>query len=419
MPRSMIRFLFQEKILVILITVSVLLIAWQRWGMNSTLVLNASHPWVRASAIDDHIDGGNSVCSTTISSDRWRLNYDVRPGVSWAFCGINFKLAPVAAHRGIDLSRYDTMEVFLSRMQGVSPSLQIQVKTMDSSIYKPSDGTSLKYMAATLFPSSSMDSKSIIPMGLFSVPTWWISRYRLPVDHQSPNWSDVREVEFLTTNGKVVFGTGTVEIRRIEFRGKWIRQDRLLYAILAVWFLCALGALTWRLFCSIGNEHELQNLAARDPLTGLRNRRGFDDALSALAGRQKDPQDVKIGVLMLDLDNFKKINDTLGHNAGDEVLRQVAGILENHMRRGNLCARWGGEEFLACFLHIPHDGLYRLAERIRLDIESSVEWKGFRITGSIGVAHGLLSDFDTLVKQSDKALYCAKAEGRNRVKEFR
>jgi diguanylate cyclase (GGDEF)-like protein len=158
---------------------------------------------------------------------------------------------------------------------------------------------------------------------------------------------------------------------------------------------------------------ELRSAASRDALTGLPNRRQLDLAMHATG--------VDEGALvMLDLDHFKRLNDTLGHPAGDDALVHVAALLRRETRAGDLAARVGGEEFA---LWLPATSLgcaKRLTERIRAALESSHwMWHGtpWRLTASFGVAHWgeTTRQADNLVQQADAALYAAKQAGRNQL----
>jgi diguanylate cyclase (GGDEF)-like protein len=165
----------------------------------------------------------------------------------------------------------------------------------------------------------------------------------------------------------------------------------------------------------LARERQLQELASQDPLTGILNRRGLELALQEMNIKLYQKKEQTIGVLMLDLDHFKQVNDTFGHDAGDEVLQQISRVLRAEVREGNLLSRWGGEEFILVFANIPEDRLRYVAEKIRAHIESTVRWQDRVVTASIGFALGEAARFQALVKQADLALYQAKQKGRNRV----
>jgi two-component system cell cycle response regulator len=162
-------------------------------------------------------------------------------------------------------------------------------------------------------------------------------------------------------------------------------------------------------------------LAVTDPLTGLHNRRYLDSHLVALfedavvRGRQ-------ISILLLDVDRFKSINDTYGHDAGDEVLREFALRVRAHTRGIDVVARFGGEEVVVLVPDTPLDAARVVAERIREQVESrpfAIQGaaRSVQVTVSIGVAARQVGDTSgaDLLKRADLALYRAKDEGRNRV----
>jgi len=169
------------------------------------------------------------------------------------------------------------------------------------------------------------------------------------------------------------------------------------------------------------NLDQSLELAVTDQLTGLHNRRYMDDRLKALverAGKGGEP----VSVLAIDIDHFKKINDSFGHDAGDEVLREFAVRLASNVRAIDLAVRQGGEEFLVVMPETQIEDAHRIAERIRLHVAGSP----FRILGgaeslsvtiSIGVAVTVAGELkvDPLLKRADKAMYEAKTSGRNRV----
>jgi len=162
--------------------------------------------------------------------------------------------------------------------------------------------------------------------------------------------------------------------------------------------------------------HEAEQRAVKDPLTGLRNRRELERVLSVHDNKQPP-----IATLIYaDLDHFKKLNDTLGHAAGDGALRHVARILEGAVRDKDLVARIGGEEFAIWMPHTPIESGLEVAERIRATVESTAwRWGGdaYPLTISCGVAGypDSVSTVENLRVIADAALYRAKQGGRNRV----
>ncbi|GMK40265.1 sensor domain-containing diguanylate cyclase [Paenibacillus sp. CCS19] len=159
-------------------------------------------------------------------------------------------------------------------------------------------------------------------------------------------------------------------------------------------------------------SEELSHAAHVDPLTGLMNRRAMEEVLSEWTATN-----VPFGLIIMDLDRFKCVNDTLGHQIGDEVLKCLAQVMQRSVRSSDICCRFGGEEFVALLPRVTADEAFRLAERIRKAMEKEPTPANRVITLSLGVAvssqHG--SDSSTLIRLADEALYAAKEAGRNRT----
>lgn len=165
---------------------------------------------------------------------------------------------------------------------------------------------------------------------------------------------------------------------------------------------------------------EVDKRSRTDPLTGLYNRAHFGEQLEeklAMADRHEQP----VSLVMVDIDHFKRVNDTFGHEAGDAVLRRVAGLIQEAVRSTDVCVRYGGEEIALLLAQTSQEDAVEMAERLRARIESTVAFhKGATIpvTASFGVAtypHPV-RDRSSLFPQADEALYRAKAEGRNCVR---
>jgi diguanylate cyclase (GGDEF)-like protein len=165
---------------------------------------------------------------------------------------------------------------------------------------------------------------------------------------------------------------------------------------------------------------DLQEQAVTDPLTGLYNRRYLRDFLQREWIRAKR-RDGTLAVIMIDLDHFKRINDTYGHEMGDFVLTAVAALLRTHIRSSDIVCRYGGEEFALVLPDAAPDTVLRRAEDIREAIgRLELNHRGVpidRVTASLGVAlfPGRADGPDTLLRASDEALYAAKGAGRDRV----
>ena len=175
---------------------------------------------------------------------------------------------------------------------------------------------------------------------------------------------------------------------------------------------------------------EMSEQAQTDPLTGLLNRFAVRDYVTGLRGQGPAAggkyRDMTVGVIVIDIDWFKRINDAVGHDIGDQVLRKVGDVMRAKLRPSDLVARWGGEEFLILMPGTSTDGCLQLAERIRISISEEVHWmrEGGKepVTVSAGVAMHIGwrggTTLEQSIQQADTALYLAKRGGRNCVIQF-
>lgn len=167
--------------------------------------------------------------------------------------------------------------------------------------------------------------------------------------------------------------------------------------------------------------NDLKENSLKDPLTGCYNKKETESLLESFLKnflRYKIP----FSILMLDIDFFKKINDTYGHLAGDFVLKEISKIMKNIIRESDICGRFGGEEFIIGLPNTKISGAMKLAKRIKSSIEENeFQYNNTKIqvTVSIGVTSASKNDsIFSLIERADEALYEAKKKGRNRI-EYR
>ncbi len=166
-----------------------------------------------------------------------------------------------------------------------------------------------------------------------------------------------------------------------------------------------------------------------DHLTGLKMRKPFEEELERLfktvhegetAERRKNAEHLRGSMVFIDVDHFKEINDTRGHEAGDEVLREIAKVLAGSVRSSDIVARWGGEEFAVFLRDTDEGGAVQEAEKIRKNIEELEfeKYPDLKTTASLGVVSSeSSSDFRTLLRLADEAMYVAKKD-RNKVNKY-
>jgi len=168
------------------------------------------------------------------------------------------------------------------------------------------------------------------------------------------------------------------------------------------------------------DNSELTRMALTDNLTGLSNRTSMNQILRKEFSRF-ERHDHRFGIIMLDIDHFKNVNDSYGHDTGDTVLQELASIFENAIRASDFVARWGGEEFLICCTTIEEEDLLPIAETIRKLVATTKFESAGQITASLGCAAIVKGEsIGELIKRADVALYEAKNNGRNQtvVSEF-
>lgn len=174
----------------------------------------------------------------------------------------------------------------------------------------------------------------------------------------------------------------------------------------------------------------LKKLVYYDELTGLLNRRGFYEEINKVFNtlsfgqseiERRIGNQIPFSVVFLDIDDFKKVNDNYGHESGDLVLKIVGQSIQDHLRAGDVSARWGGEEFVASFPGLDSATVHKVAEKLRKEIEG-IEIKtrkgDLRITISIGIAEYHSGNLVDLLEKADQAMYQAKLKGKNRIEIF-
>jgi diguanylate cyclase (GGDEF)-like protein len=198
-------------------------------------------------------------------------------------------------------------------------------------------------------------------------------------------------------------------------------RDNIIIAVVSLIILQALLIMGWhfgskRLREIIDEQTaELENLATRDQLTGILNRWKLEDYFTREINRHYRYDSV-FSVIMFDLDHFKNVNDTWGHDVGDTVLKEVVAKTGETIRETDIFARWGGEEFLLLLPETTMNVAGKVAERIRSTMEQTVINDILTVTLSLGVVqheHG--ETMDETIKRADACLYEAKDGGRNRV----
>jgi diguanylate cyclase (GGDEF)-like protein len=422
-----------RRLLILLLALTGAALLWNQFGMTSTMVIDARSPYL-ARALDDRANkGGQSVASLVRDGDAVGIDCDLRAGYEWAFCEMRLEFAKEP--RGIDLSRYDSMRLWVTASgPEAQQRVRIYVRNFDPRYSRVGVAESQK-VDQLIYEPSKYPAGYEVPLSRFTVSQWWIDEHPMTLELEAPDFRNATQIAF-STGPKVEPGAHTIRVQRIEFTGKLIPVSTFRLGIIAVWMLTVLGYLVLdsllkrnELRLSAASQDSLQRLneslrletrslaeiARSDPLTGALNRKGLADELMRLV-RLGEAQTFPMTLVFIDIDHFKRINDAHGHVAGDQVIRGLAQLVRSAVQRDDLFARWGGEEFLLVFRDTPGVKGRVIAERLRDRIATATWADGLRVTCSFGVAEWHRGeDLNDGIRRADEAMYRAKQQGRDRV----
>ncbi|MBI5953748.1 MAG: GGDEF domain-containing protein [Chloroflexi bacterium] len=163
---------------------------------------------------------------------------------------------------------------------------------------------------------------------------------------------------------------------------------------------------------------ELEQAVFRDTLTGVSNRKLLEIKINS-ALQEYHQHEIPFGVLFLDIDHFKAVNDTYGHLEGDRVLQNVTRNMTAHLRETDVCGRWGGEELIAILYNVNRNSLFAIAEKLRTMVANSIiSVNGRQVSVTVSIGGTLVREMDTLdsiIERADQLMYQSKQSGRNRV----
>lgn len=249
------------------------------------------------------------------------------------------------------------------------------------------------------------------------------------LDSYNEGYTKFRTLEKDKTEGKLRIA---FDVERNQSRNRMLEKENQIKVLqlkqakseqqIQTFFLVALALLSLGLifvmYRQLHSRRQLKTIAETDSLTNLSNRR-YALAKGAELVDESSNDQIKVSVMLFDLDHFKSVNDTYGHGAGDEVLKSIAATTKSCLRDSDVMARIGGEEFLAILPGVSIDTAQLIAERLKDKLaaqEQQSEEERFHVTASFGVAMADGAEsFEALIRRADKAMYQAKANGRNCV----
>lgn len=424
--------ILKARLLGFLIVITLLALVFQAYGPNNVLTLGQSSD-LFIDSIDDRGNGGKSISTLKRDGKKFILDCEIiASDYQWPYCEISFSLSDKNGN-GINLSNYEQVKLWAKYSTPQTFGVRFQLINFNPAYSRQEDTNSLKYNAIELFDTHERYPQ-VIKMSHMQVPTWWLSQGKIPPEYWGPEFNEVRGVQ-VSTGEHVKPGKYQMIIERIEISGKYIADRSLYLLLIGAWTLSALAFFVStlrkaKIEVQINRQRqqqlealnrllnqeqkELEERLTRDPLTGVLNR----DGLAPVFNQSWDSNSTQsLSLIFIDIDHFKKINDTYGHNVGDQVLLAFSQVLSANTRTHDLLARWGGEEFVLACPDTMLDNACGLAEKLRRCIEENDWPKALQVTASFGVAQMLPQESPTdFIARADRALYVAKAQGRNCVR---
>ncbi|MGQ8364144.1 diguanylate cyclase domain-containing protein [Glaciecola sp. 1036] len=327
-------------------------------------------------------------------------------------CGFAFDIGANSAE-GLDLSGFDSVEIDIVATGPKLPrKIRFALKNFSPEYSSIDDPVSAKYNAVLIDPTTTK-RKIKLPLSYFRVESWWISYFDLPAEQSLTDFNNITNIEILhldaTTKGEYTFS-----VEGITFIGSYVTINTILITVMLCWIV-VIGLLIIR------NHKDLISVVETDFLTKISNRNGMIRFLDSLEASESTP--VKCGIIYIDLDNFKYVNDTFGHDEGDNLLTSFSEIIKNALHHSVFkpntyrFTRLSGDEFVIIIANPSEVQLSKLATNILSDLKMPIQLAGkdYKIGASLGgaIAEIIDSKASKLFKNADIAMYVSKHSGKN------
>lgn len=379
------------------------------------------------SYFDDKNNGGQSISRIHYADGKPTLRATIIRSLTFPFSSMTIPLGD-RDKQYMDLNQFNEMTFIMdykSRDFDTTLIYFINEEKRDNRLIERSN-------MVTIIPELGIHSYTVNLKNLYT-PSWWLYQQR-GISSAKADISNVVRLQIATgdnSNPREI----EFSILHIEFNGKWISSRSLYQIIIVMWLLCIFVILLialYKLFKQYNEDRErsrvlehinsylreeksrYENMAQRDPLTGCLNRHGLQNIISDFLSLKMDGT-TPISIIIFDLDHFKHVNDLYGHDEGDEVLKNVAQVVNNSIRESDYLIRWGGEEFVVICNNTTQERAVSLAEKLCRIIAQEEISKRTKITASFGVSSLNIQEFDNSFSKADQYLLKAKTNGRNRV----
>ena len=332
------------------------------------------------------------------------------------YCGAGITLGGDALQDGIDLSAFNKLSLTIKyRAPTDNAKLKISFRNYNPYYSNFNDTVSLKFNSITYNPNLHTPTVEI-PFDALQVDNWWVDQYMVGFNHSQVELSNVSFIEVLTDSMKTL-GDYRIEIKSIVLYGQLISEANMLKLMLLIWLITAIFLITLQ-------RNKLKRMSLTDTLTGLYNREGIESwtnkkILSRLGKN-------RLYMFYLDIDDFKKVNDTHGHHVGDLLLIGFSDHIRDYLNSiPNIIvsfARLSGDEFSFVIIGLKENEIENFAEGLLAILNEPIVLKEHEIyaRASLGIAELIddVNNFEGLLSRADSTLYYAKKDGKNRYKVF-
>lgn len=385
-----------------------------------TLLPNANYPYFKYV--------GDGVAQLANDNDR-KVVCDFAPTQVFS-CGLSLSLGEDGT-TGLNLSDFDGL-IINAKYSGSSNRFRVTLRNFNPA-YSTGDPSLTAKNQLTFIRASDFNKPAFIKLSEFSVAEWWIRQFDIPREHSAPEFSNIVSIGFDFVDN----GYQELEIQKVELIGAWLSKETLYLSVLLLWMCLIIGEgivrfLLFYIDSKRANQKineltesyrklevekkEFEVLSTTDKLTGITNRTGIDNFVSKIF--QSNYEKSNLGIIIFDIDHFKKINDTWGHDVGDRVLQGLAKVISANIRNVDVFGRWGGEEFIIIAPQTTRENLAILAEKLRdcIEVHNFEPNVSLLVTISLGITTVKPDEsFESALKRADMALYSAKNKGRNCV----
>lgn len=390
------------------------------------IILDASSSYHYLHSSDSFQLGGKSESTLQINGKQIILNCTIKESdYLWPFCNVTFQFYSqdeTGIGNGIIFNDYEYIAIKARYAQTTDIGFRLQLRSFDSAYAEKNSFESWKFMGIEYWPGLNDEIK--VPLNTLQVPNWWRMQNKVSLEHSAPDFNNIMVLELATGTG-IPVGNYRVHIDEIRLVGKYLSNEAtygfIVFALVVfVAYMIAKSLvdrarLKEKLLTlvetnkSLHKENiNLNEIANVDELTKTLNRRACFDVFNC--------EFDQLCVVFMDIDYFKTINDTWGHDTGDVILKQFAQLINANIRDRDFFIRWGGEEFLLISPDFNLTEAQDVANKLR-NLLSESNWpNNIKLTCSFGVAQmGKGERPETVISRADKALYRAKVNGRNRV----